>query len=510
MAEICATIARRRHEKVFEEMDAAFDRGVRLLEIRLDFPIQPRLQQILEHRRCSLIATARRVCDGGVWAGSEASRLTLLRHAIADGFDYVDLEQDIAEKVPRFGSEKRIVSLHDLRHVPGDIIDRHAAMARMDADVVKLACRATSPIDNFTMFELMASSTVPTVALCIGEYGVPSRILGPKFGAPFAFAALDPARIVAGGMLTVDELRDLYAYEQIDAGTEIQGVIGHPIGHSLSPLVHNLCFRELGLNKTYVPFLVPPKYLTPFLQGLQAAQVRGLSVTIPHKEEVARFATKTDSLTRRCGAANTVLVRDDGLRMANTDGPAALDALLQAMPEDPKTGKRSVVDRQVHLLGAGGAARAIAHALTDAGAAVVITNRTAERAQVLAREVGCRAMPWTERLARRCDIVINCTSLGMDPDVTGTPIPPSGLHEGMVAFDTVYNPENTAFIRAARHRGCRVVTGVEMFVRQAEAQFRLFNGVEPPVGLMATLVREELSPARNMLREVRLRAAKKA
>ncbi|MFO0945072.1 MAG: shikimate dehydrogenase [Planctomycetota bacterium] len=510
MAEICVTIARRRHQKLLEEMDAARAQGARMMEIRLDFLArEPRLDEILKRRSCPLVATIRRKKDGGQWTESEEKRLLLLRSAIVAGFDYVDIEWDVADKIPRYGSTKRILSHHDMQQMPSDLGKLHRTMVERDADIVKIAAKANDPAENFAMLRLVADAKVPTVAFCMGDLGTLSRIAGAKLGSPYTYAAFNPERIVAPGLLTLAEMRELYRYESINAETGIYGVIGDPIAQSLSPLVHNTCFQELGLNKVYVPIRIPVECLDRFLAGMGSIPVEGLSVTIPHKQNILPFGQISDPLVRATGSANTMIRVGDKYELFNTDGPAAMQSLEAALPIDRRTGKRSLKDRAVVVLGAGGVARTIAHSLQAAGALVTITNRTYERATELARDVGCSALEWNQRHLRQWDIVINCTKLGMYPEVEKTPFHGGSIREKMVVFDTVYNPENTALLQAAKEHDAIVVSGVSMFVAQAEAQFRRFAGQDPPRGMMETLVREELSPARNMLRQVRLSSGKK-
>ncbi|HVJ83960.1 MAG TPA: type I 3-dehydroquinate dehydratase [Planctomycetia bacterium] len=505
MASICGIVARRRHSKILEEMALGKSLGLGLLEIRLDFLSRDiRFKQILGARPCPLIATIRRKKDGGQWYGEEDRRQALLRLAIAEGFDYVDIEFDAAHDVKRYGSTKRIVSFHDMAGFPADIEALHGEMIQRDADIVKLAVRAEKASDNAKVLALLAKTSFPTIAICMSEWGFPSRILGAKLGSPFTYAALNPLRIVAPGLPTVADLRDVYHYESIDAATEIYGVIGDPIAQSLSPLVHNASFRRLGLNKAYVPFRVTSADLEAFLKGIEVVRPRGLSVTIPHKRAMLQFGIVADDLVRRAKSANTRLKTDGGWTLHNTDGSAGVESLLSVTPEDPETGFRSVADRQVLILGAGGVACSIAHALKDAGAFVTVTSRRPEEGKSLAAQINCRFLEWHERYRELFEVLVNCTPVGMHPDVQATPFHQGTLREGMVVMDTVYHPENTLLVREARERGCLVATGVEMFVRQAEAQFRLFTGRSAPPDLMRELVREELSPARRMLREDRL------
>jgi 3-dehydroquinate dehydratase/shikimate dehydrogenase len=189
------------------------------------------------------------------------------------------------------------------------------------------------------------------------------------------------------------------------------------------------------------------------------------------------------------------LVRQgQGWKAVNTDAIAAVSSLVAHLPEDPDGSRRPISSRTVLILGAGGVARAVAHALQQERANVTLTNRTLERAQLLAADVGCRYVEWEARHSGVYDTLINCTSVGMHPDMDEMPIHASFLKEGMLVFDTVYNPETTMLLREARERGCHTLTGVDMFVRQAGLQFELFTGRQPPYELMFKLVRRALSP----------------
>jgi 3-dehydroquinate dehydratase/shikimate dehydrogenase len=499
---LCAILARQRHESLIAEMAEAAAQGAKILELRLDYLAnEPRLKEILAHRPCPLIATIRRASDGGKWTASEARRIQLLKAAVVEGFDYVDLEDDVCDQVPRFGKTKRIVSHHNMTDMPRDLRGLWAALAKKDPDVVKIAGRAHKASDNFKMLRLVDRATIPTVGICMGDVGLPTRILGLKFGAPFTYAAFNPAKVVAPGLLTFHDMRNYFNIEAVRPRTRVYGVIGDPIEHSLSPLVHNWAFRELGLDCVYVPFRVSERNIERFLQRMHVAEIWGLSVTIPHKEKILEWGEPGDDLVHRARSANTIVVDESGKwRLFNTDGPAAVASLEAALPKDAPT----LHNRPVLLLGAGGVARTLAFSLRDRGAVVTIASRTLARSQNLAQAVGCKFVDWAQRHTQVADVVVNGTPVGMHPNVHESPYHAGSMREGMIFFDTVYNPRMTKMLRDAEERGCRIVTGVDMFVGQAEAQFRLFTGREPPVGLMKELVLEELSPARKMLREARL------
>jgi 3-dehydroquinate dehydratase/shikimate dehydrogenase len=491
------------------EIQEAAKQGARLIELRLDFLAKaPDFKRLLENKPCPLVATVRRPQDGGRWSGSEEARLTLIRQAIVAGFDWVDIETDIADKVRRFKDVKRIVSYHNMREVPADLEKIYQGMCGQDADVIKLAVRAQHAKDNVRVLELLRKAPRPTVAFCMGDLGMPSRILGAKFGAPFTYAAFNKERGIAPGLPSLTELKKLYFYDRIKADTKIFGVLGDPVAHSLSPLVHNRAFRHLGLNAVYVPFRVPRPELADALKAFMNLPVQGYSVTIPHKEEAAELAKHKDESVVRTKAANTLVRSGDDFSAYNSDFQGIIDTLRAYLPTsfnnpdlDPSKGivttlpaPPSLNSRVVLVLGAGGVGRAVAHALRSEGALVNVANRTSDRAAALAEEVGGRHIEWQGRHSVLCDAVINCTSVGMHPDVDDSPLHHSFLKPGLVVFDTIYTPETTLLIKEARSRGCHVITGVELFVRQAAQQFKLFTQRDAPIDLMRKAVKRALSP----------------
>jgi 3-dehydroquinate dehydratase/shikimate dehydrogenase len=492
---ICVVIGRTRHKMIQVEIAEAAKRGARLLELRLDFLAKaPDFRRLLATKPCAMIATVRRQQDGGRWNGTEAQRRILLRQAIVAGFDWVDLETDTADEIRRFKHIKRIVSYHNLREVPADLERIYERMCGQDPDVVKIAVTAQQPGDNLRVLDLLKKPPKPTVAFCMGDIGFPSRILAGKFGAPFAYAAFNKERTIALGIPSFEEMKHVYHYHRINSETEIYGVIGDPVSHSLSPIIHNAALEQTGVNGVYLPFRVPRGTLKGFLEKYDRFPVRGYSVTIPHKEAALNAAKLREETAGRVGAANTLVRNADGFNAYNTDYQSARDSLLAHLASDPAKGPHSLADKGVLLLGAGGVARAIAHMLHREGAVITIANRTEERAEDLADDVGCKHIGWESRHSVTCDLVINCTPIGMQPNLDECPVHPTFLTPDMMVFDTIYMPETTLLIKEARTRGCRVLTGVDMFVRQAELQFRLFTNREPPHDVMRNAVKRALSP----------------
>ncbi|MFO0812570.1 MAG: shikimate dehydrogenase [Gemmatales bacterium] len=490
---ICVSIGRTRHKMMMLECDLAAQAGAEMIELRLDFLSRAiDLKRLMANKKCPLVATIRRREDGGRWSKTEDERQMLMRLAIVGGFDWVDIETDIADKIKRYGQVKRIVSYHNPKELPKNLEEIFEKMHHQDADVLKVAVKIDKPQDVWRVMRLMKHGKKPTVAIAMGDYGVPSRLLGAKFGAPFTYAAFNKERGIAPGMLSFDEVRDQYDYNRINKDTKIYAVVGDPILHSMSPIAHNAAFRHLGMNCVYIPMQVPKNDFIDTLQAMGKIPIQGYSVTMPHKEAVNELATEKDELVTLCHAGNTLIPVPGGFRGYNTDFPAAHAALRHAMA-DMESGD-SVQGRLVLILGAGGTARTLAHGLHREGALVVIANRSMEKGLGLADQIGCRAVDWNARNSQHCEIIINCTPVGQHPEVDESPLHPSVFRPGLVVMDCVYNPETTMMIREAKDRGCRVVTGVEMFIRQAAEQFRLFTDQPAPIDVMTAAVRRQISP----------------
>ena len=486
---ICVSIGRSRHRHMIAEHQHLVSQGAELVELRLDYLSGDiHFRELLDNRPGPVLVTCRRESDGGKYGGSEESRLSILRMAIAEGVEYIDIEEDIANQIARFGNTKRIVSLHDFRKTPTDLHAIHARMSTLDADIVKIATLANTPADNIQMLDLMRSAKIPTVGICMGEIGTPSRLLAGKFGAPFTYATFHAERSLAPGQLSFTEMRDIYHYDEIKSDTDVYAVIGDPIAHSHSPLIHNAAFRAIGMNAVYLPMRIRSEHLEAFLHDAPRMGICGLSITIPHKEAAAKLLKQVDRVIVGTGAANTLIFSPTGMVGYNTDSRAAIDSLEMRLPEHDDV----LEGKTVLILGAGGAAKAVTYSLLSRGAHVVISSRTEERAQKLTRQLDCRAVSWKSRHGVECSVLINCTPVGMHPNVDSTPFDRHYLKPSMTVLDTVYNPENTLLIKEARIQGCVTVTGTEMFVRQAALQFRLFSGVEPPEDVMRETLRRSV------------------
>jgi shikimate dehydrogenase len=268
----------------------------------------------------------------------------------------------------------------------------------------------------------------------------------------------------------------------IDTRTCLFGVIGDPVGHSLSPVMHNAALAAMGYPGIYLAFQVSDP--AGALSGMRAFRIRGLSVTIPHKIAVMEHLDEIDPLARRIGAVNTIVNRNGHLIGFNTDCYGAVAGLKA------HTGLK---DKQVAVLGAGGAARAVAFGLAAEGARVTIFNRSIQRAEALAQALHVPYCGMDCFDGRHMDIVVNTTSVGMTPRTEDTPIAVESLKAGMVVMDIVYNPLQTALLRAAAKKNCITIDGVAMFVHQGARQLELWTGRRAPVTVMRETVLKNLS-----------------
>jgi shikimate dehydrogenase len=281
----------------------------------------------------------------------------------------------------------------------------------------------------------------------------------------------------------------------ITGETKICGVIGDPISHTLSPVMQNTAFREVGLNYVYLPFNVTKNNLGKAVEGFRALNVAGVNVTIPHKVAVMPLLDEVDSLAQHIGAVNTIVNRDGILKGYNTDALGFFQVLQDR--------KITVSKKKVVVLGAGGAARAIVFILADKGAELTVLNRSLSAAEDVSQRVFqiFRQEVKTGELSQSdlrpalddADLLVNTTSLGMSPQEGETPVPVRLLKKGLVVFDIIYNPTRTRLMKEAEKKGAVVIGGLDMLVRQGAASFELWTGKKAPVDIMKKAVCEVLN-----------------
>ncbi|MEM0927555.1 MAG: type I 3-dehydroquinate dehydratase, partial [Planctomycetota bacterium] len=330
------------------------EQGAELVELRLDYIGRAvNLKRLMDDRPGPVVMTVRRRQDGGRWTKSEQDRLMLLRSAIVAGAEYVDIEADIAAQIPRYGTTKRIISYHDFSSTPDHLEDLHAAMAEEDADIVKIATMANSFSDNVRMFELIRNAKIPTIGICMGEIGTITRILANRFGAPFTYATYSVDKKMAPGQLNWKEMNDLYNVKTINQETELFGVIADPVAHSYSPLIHNRAFEDAKLNARYLPLRVAQDDLHQFMEHAEGVELKGVSITIPHKERSLDYCTQAESSANGIGAINTMVFHDNEKLGYNTDYRAAMDCILEVLGGKDKPKENALAGVTSLVLGAG-------------------------------------------------------------------------------------------------------------------------------------------------------------
>jgi 3-dehydroquinate dehydratase/shikimate dehydrogenase len=448
---------------------AASRRYADMFELRLDLIERPKIDQLIAHSRRPIIATCRSVRQGGAFGGSKVLRSRTLEEAANLGAQYIDIEYDANSLVIKRHNDssgpKVILSRHYVDSAPRDVRRLFWRMLETGADILKLAYYAHDAADiryAIEFLRLAAREKRKAVAIAMGVAGEATRILYRKFGGWATFAAPESGKAAAQGQLTARTLRLLYRAHALSRSTKIFGVIGNPLGQSRGIFVHNPLFKTSQVDAVYCRFQV--KDLSAFMRYV-SSHLAGFSVTIPHKRAVMRFLDVIDKSSLAIGAVNTVVRRHEKLYGTNTDASGALDAIEEVTVI---CGKRMLV------LGAGGAARAIAFAAKERGAEVYVANRTGRKAKRLASELGLRAVPLEEVQKVQYDVVVNATSVGMVPNPMNSLVPKNVLR-GKIVFDAVYNPPLTRLLQDAKSVGATVIPGTRMYANQAALQFKLYT-----------------------------------
>ena len=460
------------------------------LEFRLDYLSKPglaipKVKRFLESNPGTVvIATCRRIVNGGKFRGSIASQLDVLGKAAAAGCQLLDLELQTASKCkPEHlrklrGRAGLILSFHDFKGTK-KLDETLEKMRAIPADYYKLVSTATTLSDNVEMMKFLAreGDRHSLVSMCMGEQGIISRVLGVRAGSVFTFASAGIGQETAPGQVTARELRNVYRIDHVDAATRVYGVVGDPIAHSLSPAIMNAAFRRENVNAVFLA--LHAKTLRDLLNCMREIPIHGISVTMPYKEAILSHLDNTDSHTTKIGACNTVVRAQDGkLYGFNTDASGVVRPLERRL--------NTLEKARILVLGAGGAARAAVFGLKERGAEVYILNRSAAPAKKLAHQARARLAKRQDLRKMAFDVIINATPVGMG-NTRETPLQDKEINARYV-FDMVYDPVETRLLKVAKERGAQVIPGIEMFVHQAARQFEIWTGKPAPWDEMLRVV----------------------
>jgi 3-dehydroquinate dehydratase/shikimate dehydrogenase len=441
-----------------------------LVELRLDTVSDPSAAGALAGRKLPVIVTCRPTWEGGQFKGSEEERKQILRDALARGAEYVDVEwkAGFADLLAAGAGRRVVLSSHDFKGVPTDLTERAQAMRATGAEVVKIAVKTSRLSDCLPLLDLGAQiARQGTVLIGMGEHGLATRVLARKFGSLWTYAG-DQQQV---GQVTASELVDGYRFRALTESTDVYGLAGSPISHSVSPAMHNAAFGASRQDAVYLP--CPAVDAEDFVRFGRALGLKGASVTIPFKVALFDLMDEVYAVARRIGAINTIKSIDGRWIGGNTDAAGFLSPLRDRV---------ELNGARVAVLGAGGAARAVAVALGSSNAQVTIYGRDVAKAQDVAMTASAAAgvMPPP---AGSWDLLVNCTPVGMFPKTGETPIDAS-LLTGRHVYDLVYNPTMTRLMREAGKAGCQTIGGLEMLVAQANEQFEWWTGTKPPAGVM--------------------------
>jgi 3-dehydroquinate dehydratase/shikimate dehydrogenase len=477
---VCAVVGATTMEELRLARDSV-SRRADLVELRLDAAARPDPAAALQGRTRPVVVTCRPAWEGGGFTGSEAERLDILRRAWALGADAVDIEARAPEAhafLRETGGARVVLSIHDYTGVPADLHDRIHAMASTSASVIKVAVQASRLNDCNPIFDM--SSRLPGrrfIGIAMGPAGVTTRILAGPIGSAWTYAGEG----WAPGQVALDALLDEFRFRELTTRTAIYGVAGRPIGHSLSPAMHNAAFASEGSDAVYVP--LEAESADDAIRFAEARHIRCMSVTAPFKVALVPHAT-LDGVAARIGALNTLRRRDDRWEATNTDPEGFMAPLRDSIP---------VAGLRAAVLGTGGAARSVVHALAAAGARVTVHGRDLGRAQAVADLAGASAASFRPA-PQSWDLLVNTTPVGTTPHTDDSPLP-DGPFDGALVYDLVYNPPTTRLLRDAANAGCRVLGGLDMLVAQAQVQRQWWTGRRGDASVMKAAALRRLQSA---------------
>lgn len=450
---------------------------VDLVELRLD------LLDEKEQGRASLfpsmvdkpvILTCRRVKDGGKWDKSERLRRALMLSALDGEFRYIDIEEDIRRNTPlevkaRERGVRIIRSLHIFGESPSNLLAIAKKMAT-GGDIVKIAIMVRSIRETEELFRLSQKlSDIDKIIIGMGEYGLPTRVLYRKMGSYLVFSS---EKEVAPGQISAKKLKMLYRADRVNKTTRVFGIVGNPVLHSLSPEIHNPAFHSLNIDAIYLPF--PSESIGAFFHFAEYMRIEGFSVTIPYKKDVLSYLGNVDREVKMIGSCNTVVRRGELWKGLNTDYSGFILPIIKDI--------ESSRIKSALVVGAGGASNAVVWALRNFSIKVTILNRTLEKAEILAKNnlSDYDTLENRKKYEGKVDLIVQTTSVGLYPGENISPLEGFSFTGKEIAYDIIYRPKMTKFLKDAAEKGCTLHFGSEMLMAQARLQFKAFTQQDYP------------------------------
>ena len=491
VAQICAVIT----EGTVDEARAAMKQAsaiADLIELRLDylrdfdFGDERALASLVAGKVLPVIITCRAASEGGQQQIDDRIRLRLLVEGARESADFCDIEAAHYSHASALKPDisRLIISYHNFDETPQDLDAVYDRVTALPAAVHKIVTRANTISDSLAIIRLLERARAEEkqlIALAMGPAGLITRVLGPSRGSFLTYGSLSSGKESADGQLTCEELSDLYRISRLSRNTCLTGIVGSPVAHSASPAMHNRAYTELGLDFVYLPFEVHDlieffdSFVRPATHDLEL-NLRGLSVTIPHKSKVIPLLDEVDESASKIGAVNTVVVDKARMFGYNTDVQGAMRPLEQVC---------DLTGQKCGVIGAGGAARAVSFGLLERGARVEIFARNAEAAHSISESFAVPVNQIESLWSSDVRVVINTTPVGMRGHSEGSsPVPAEALRGRQIVYDLVYNPLETQLLIDARAAGCTTISGLEMLIAQAALQFEFWTGTKPPIEAM--------------------------
>jgi 3-dehydroquinate dehydratase / shikimate dehydrogenase len=474
VAELCITVIGKTADEIRRQRAAA-EADADLIELRLDTMDRPDAAAALDGRKKPAIVTCRPLREGGMFDGPEEDRLRVLDDAHARGAEFIDLEWDAlrAPVMQARGGRGVVVSRHVFDCTPANAGAMMDYLRGQGGEIAKLAVMTERLADLRTLLHASRPDRA-SILIGMGSGGAATRVLAARYGSRWTYAGNG----VAPGQMPASRLLSEFRFRRIRPDAAVYGVLGRPVSRSLSPAMHNAGFAALGLNAVYVP--LETRDLEELRPLASEIGLRGLSVTIPFKQDVIPLLDEIAPAAETAGAVNTIAIRDGGTGLgagrwigSNTDADGFL-APLRERGMDLRA-------LRVVLLGAGGAARGVGLALAREGAHVAVSARRADEAARVARAIGGQTTTWPPP-AGWWDLLVNATPVGSRA-MPGTPF--DGPFDGRLVYDLVYEPDPTELMQRAADAGVEAIGGLAMLVAQAERQFEIWTGQRPPAGLFA-------------------------